>query len=140
MRDPLARLVSHYHYWKESYDPMTAAPHHRQMIEQRWTLEQFCLSEKFRNIYAQYLWHFPLEQFAFIGVSEHYEEDFRQFTKRFLSAELVPRHENVTKTTNPHEGLACDLAQKVRVFHAEDVRLYRLALQMRQRRLASEGA
>ncbi len=140
MREPLARLVSHYHYWQASYDPDTAAPHHRQVIEQRWSLEAFCLSEKFRNIYAKYLWHFPLEHFAFIGISEHYEEDFGEFTRRFLSVALSPRRENVAKTVDRQQAVGDEFAQQVRAFHAEDVRLYQRALQMRERRLALESA
>lgn len=136
MREPVARLVSHYNYWQASYDPDTAAPHHRQVIEQRWSLEAFCLSEKFRNIYAKYLWHFPLEQFAFIGISEHYEEDFDEFTRRFLSVILSPHRANVAKTVDSQDGFAGEFARKVRAFHAEDVCLYQRALQMRERRLA----
>ena len=82
MREPVARLLSHYYYWQASYDPATAAPHHRQVIEQGWTLEQFCLSEQFRNIYTQYLWGFPLENFDFIGITEHYADDLRAFSRR----------------------------------------------------------
>ena len=139
MREPVARLVSHYNYWQASYDPLTAAPHHRQVIEERWSLEEFCFSEKFRNIYAKYLWHFPLKHFAFIGLSEHYEEDFGQFTRRFLSTELTARRENVTNQASRHARITDAFAQKVRAFHAKDMHLYRVALQMRQRRVLREN-
>jgi hypothetical protein len=135
MREPAARLISHYDYWQTSFDERTAAPHHRQVIEQRWTLEQFCFSEKFRNIYTQYLWCFPLEHFAFIGISEKYEEDFCYFADRFLSAELVPQRENITRPSTPHRKLDDDFLQKVRAYHAKDVLLYQRALQLRQIRL-----
>jgi hypothetical protein len=135
MRDPMARLISHYYYWQESYDEKTAAPHHRQVIEERWTLEQFCLSEKFRNIYTQYLWGFPLENFAYIGISEHYREDMREFSERFLSVNLTPQHHNATayRHTRPH--LDETFLDKVRDFHAADMKLYLRALQWRQARL-----
>ena len=138
MREPVARLLSHYAYWQESYDEMTAAPHHRQVIEEGWTLERFCLSEQFRNIYTQYLWGFPLERFAFIGISEHYREDMLVFSERFLSARLQPQHANRTKHTIPCSGLDDDFLDEVREFHADDVRLYRRALQWRQERHRGE--
>lgn len=137
MREPVARLISHYDYWQESYDERTAAPHHRQVIEQAWTLEQFCLSEKFRNIYSQYLWCFPLDNFAFVGISEHYQEDFYYFASRFLTAEMVPRRENITRKTSSRHKLDEGFLEKVRAFHAKDIGLYRRALELREIRLSS---
>jgi len=137
MRDPVARLFSHYFYWQSSYDPATAAPHHRQVIEQGWTLEQFCLSEQFRNIYTQYLWGFPLEKFAFIGISEHYPEDLLEFSRRYLDTDLEIRRKNATVTAYRHRDLEPDLIERVRHFHAADIALYQRALQLRQARLAA---
>jgi len=138
MREPLARLLSHYHYWQESYDERTAELHHRQVIEEKWTLEQFCLSEQFRNIYTQYLWGFPVESFAFIGVSEHYQEDMLEFSERFLSARLAPQYLNPTKYISSGPRLDEAFLQKVRDFHAIDVRLYQRALQWREARHRGE--
>jgi len=138
MREPVARLLSHYHYWQESYDEKTAESHHRQVIEEKWTLEQFCLSEQFRNIYAQYLWGFPVEGFAFIGVSEHYQEDMLEFSERFLSTSLSPQYLNPTTYISPRRRLDETFLQKVRDFHAADVRLYQRALQWRQARHRGE--
>jgi hypothetical protein len=134
MREPAARMLSHYEYWQESYDARTAAPHHRQVIEQGWTLEQFCLSEQFRNIYTQYLWKFPLEAFSFIGISEFYEEDMREFSERFLVASLQPRYENATRSANLRSGVDEAFLDKVRDFHAADMRLYQQAVQWREAR------
>jgi hypothetical protein len=138
MREPVARILSHYAYWQQSYDERTALPHHREVIEENWTLEKFCLSEQFRNIYTQYLWGFPVEKFAFIGVSEHYREDMLEFSERFLSARLQPQHLNPTKYIVPCSGLDENFLDKVRDFHADDVRLYQRALQWRQVRHRGE--
>ena len=136
MREPVARLLSHYYYWQASYDPATAAPHHRQVIEQGWTLEQFCLSEQFRNIYTQYLWEFPLEKFDFIGISEHYADDLRVFSGQYLGTELEARRENTTVLAHPRGELGPDLLERVCRFHAADINLYQRALQLRETRLA----
>lgn len=134
MRDPVARLFSHYHYWQESYDEETSRAHHRQVVEEQWTLEQFCLSEKFRNIYSQYLWNFPLERFAFIGVSEYYEEDMLEFSNRFLCASAPSHYLNPTTYVTPPHGSNDAFLQKVRDFHADDICLYQRALALRQAR------
>lgn len=134
MREPVARLLSHYDYWRESYDKETAAPHHRQVIEEGWTLERFCLSEKFRNIYTQYLWSFPLERFAFIGITEHYNEDMQEFSGRFLSPDISPQHLNATKCGGSRHDVDEAFLDEVRAFHAADVQLYQRALQLRRER------
>jgi len=138
MREPVARMISHYYYWQESYDEETSAPHHRQVIEQSWTLEQFCLSEQFRNIYTQYLWGFPLDNFAFIGISEHYQQDLQEFCGRYLSASLEQRSRNTTKYSGLREVLDAALLDKVREFHAADMELYQQALLQRARRSCCE--
>lgn len=135
MREPVARLLSHYFYWQSSYDPATSAPHHRQVIELGWTLEQFCLSEQFRNLYTQYLWGFPLEKFAFIGISENYPEDLREFSRRYLGTELEAQRKNTTVCTGQRRELEPELLARVRRFHAADIALYQRALQLRQARL-----
>jgi hypothetical protein len=135
MRDPLARMLSHFHYWQQNYDEATAAPHHRRFIEERWTLEKFCLSDKFRNIYTQYLWGFPFENFSFIGISEHYAEDFRQFADRYLGVEMEPQQRNVSRGVAAGRLLDPGLAAEVRDFHAADLALYRRALLLRQQRM-----
>ncbi|HEY8682599.1 MAG TPA: hypothetical protein VIM06_05465 [Rhodanobacter sp.] len=140
MREPVARMFSHYHYWQESYDEATAAPHHRQVIEEGWTLERFCLSEQFRNIYAQYLWNFPLENFAFIGISECYQEDLQEFSRRYLPTKLKSQRHNATKYTDSLSAVDEAFLDKVRDFHAADIQLYQRALQWRERQRAGEIA
>lgn len=134
MREPVARLLSHYDYWQESYDKETAAPHHRKVIEEGWTLERFCLSKQFRNIYTQYLWGFPLEMFSFIGITEHYNDDMREFSARFLSADIPPQHLNAAKYSRSSRSVDEAFLEEVRVFHAADIRLYQRALQLRRER------
>ena len=137
MREPVARMLSHYDYWRENYDETTASPHHRQFIEEGWTLEQFCLSEQFRNIYTQYLWGFPLERFAFVGITEYYREDMLEFSERFLSTSLPPRYLNVTKYGVSRRIVDDVFLEKVRDFHAADIQLYQRALRWRQARFRS---
>jgi hypothetical protein len=59
----------------------------------------------------------------------------REFSERFLSVNLTPQHHNATayRHTRPH--LDETFPDKVRDFHAADMKLYQRALQWRQARL-----
>lgn len=79
VRNPLARLMSHYYYWVESYDPRTAVGLHRRCMEERWSFERFCLGEEFRDIQSQYLWSVPLCTFEFVGITDFTKRTSRDF-------------------------------------------------------------
>ena len=133
MRDPVERLISHYFYWKRTYDPKRAQALHRRVVEEGWTLESFCLSDEMRNFYSQFLWEFSLSNFHFVGITEHYEDDFQCFSREFLGTSLPMFSEN----SNPDRESGkyyCDktLRKKIEDFHAKDIQLYHRALAMRQ--------
>lgn len=136
MRNPVERLLSHYNYWLSRGDLETAAPLHRKMIEEKWTLERFCFGPEVRNLYGQFLYAFPLEYFAFIGITEYYEEDLRSFEEMFLcditKAEWLNSGD---KTNNPYD-ISESFRRDIEAWHSEDVKLYNRALNMRlERRL-----
>src|SRR5205085_9196261 len=84
VRHPVQILLSNYYYWRRTYEPDTSPRLHRQIVEEDWSVERFCLSAEMRNLYGQFLWGFPVENFDFIGVTEFYEEDLAYFAKRYL--------------------------------------------------------
>ncbi|NQX90231.1 MAG: hypothetical protein HRT77_16395, partial [Halioglobus sp.] len=137
MRDPIERLVSHYHYWYAVYDPDSTdtRPLHRRVVEEQWSLEQFCLSDAMRNLYSQLLWGFPLERFDFIGITEHYADDLSAFSQAFLGRELPARVRNPRQSPRPEaDELGGLLRARVAKWHAADCELYRRALASRAAR------
>ena len=134
MREPVDRLISHYHYWIATYQPSTSAPLHRRVVEEEWTLEDFCMSEELRNVYAAFLWNFPLERFAFVGVMEHFDEDLDDFALRFLGSRLAKHRENIrgSAATPPTPATR----QRIETFHEEDVLLYHKAVELRSNRIS----
>ena len=135
MREPVERAASHYYYWQRNYDPPRAPRLHKRMMEEGWSLERFCLGQEFRNMYSQFLWSFPLRRFCFVGITEHYEDDFLFFCREILDSTL----ESTQTNTNPDhaEGLYIkdeDLRTKIERHHALDMELYRRALAMRETR------
>ena len=131
MREPVARMISHYHYWQQAYDSEKSAPHHKQVIEEGWSLEEFCLNERFRNIYSKYLWGFPLEYFDFIGITEYYKEDFQYFTKKYFNNTQPVKRENTSKRMDSI-NFSPETLEKIKHFHSKDIELYQRALSIRQ--------
>jgi hypothetical protein len=143
MREPLARLVSHYHYWYDAYNPASpdTRPLHRRVVEEQWSLEKFCLSSDMRNLYSQYLWGFPLERFDFIGITEDYERDLRAFSLGYLGSELQVRLVNQRKSppASGIEELTGRLRSRVEKWHAADIELYQRALAASATRSIKDG-
>ncbi len=141
LRDPVERLASHYHYWYRSYNPPDAGRLHRRVVEERWSLERFCLGPELRDLYSAFLWGFPLSRFDFVGITEHYAEDVNEFSEHFLagvSPSLEQRNVNATQRHGSREPYIEDRGFRadVEAWHARDVALYREALAMRTARRA----
>ncbi len=141
IRDPIERLASHYYYWLRSYDPESAPRLHKRVVEEKWSLERFCLSTELRDFYSQFLWKFPLERFDFIGITEDYDTEFEYFSRNFLGHSLKARHINA----NPREEITSyfvddpSLKEKATRYHSQDVELYKKALNIRLTRRAPDG-
>jgi len=80
-----------------------------------------------------------MENFAYIGISEHYREDMKEFSERFLSTNLTPQHHNATAYIHPRPPLDETFLDKVRDFHEADMKLYQRALRWRQARLRRDS-
>ena len=129
LRDPVERVLSHYHYWCRDYagdDP--AQPLRNRVVAERWSLERFCLGPEMRNLYRQYLWGFDPARFEFVGITERYEHDFAAFARRYLDGNGAATLE----LHNPERGgdrYAIDPVLRARIarHHAADVALYEWA-------------
>jgi len=132
LRDPAQRLVSHYHYFVRTYAPETQSQLQKKVVEENWSLEQFCLCPDLKNFYCQFLWGFPLRCFDFIGFVEHFDEDFEIFTRRFLGAELPSYRDNVNADRKDRiYPVDAALQPKLEAFHSRDFDLYRTLLARR---------
>ena len=134
VRDPVERLASHYYYWRRTYDPDSAARVHRKVVEEDWSLERFCFSKEMRNTYAKFLWGFPPEKFAFIGITEDFERELARFSRQVLQNRLpVPSlNRNPARDQRPYVDDPL-FRTEVEQFHARDMQFYQYALQLRER-------
>lgn len=133
MRHPVDRVVSHYRYWMRNYNPATSQPFHRRVVEEGWALEKFCLSTEMRNLYGQFLFAFPLENFHFIGITEHYDEDLADFSRRYFGADLAAERLN-TAPTEVAAKVDPGLLRDIEHHHSSDMVLYSRALELRAAR------
>ncbi len=123
LRDPVQRVVSHYHYWRRDYDGSDPRqPLRNRVLREDWTLERFCLGPELRNVYQRYLWGFDPNAFAFIGLTERYAEDLLRLPGDGWSASAD------TRLANPERGARYELEPaleaRIRAHHAADLRFY----------------
>lgn len=131
LRNPVERVLSHYHFWQRSFNPKNAPPLHRQMMEEGWSLERFSLGREVRNLYCQFLYGFPLEYFSFIGITEFYDDDFTFFTSHVFDSSLEPERLNVRNTASDGYQIPESLRNDIQQYHSKDMDLYQRALEMR---------
>jgi len=134
MRNPVERVLSHYFFWKRSYDPATAPSLHRKVIEEDWSIERFCLGPEVRDLYAQFLWGFPIEYFDFIGITEFYEDDHEYFARHYIQTPVTPKRLNVGDRGDGGYRIDASFRKEIELFHARDMDLYQTALEKRLRR------
>ena len=132
LRDPVERMASHYHYWRRNYHPETAPPLYQKMMDEDWSLENFCFRKELQNFYSQFLWGFPISQFSFIGIVEHYEEDFNFFRYHILNTPLSLYKINYNPDKHGIRYINDEvLRQRIARFHQKDMNLYNSILERR---------
>lgn len=135
MRDPVERMLSHYYYWKRSYDPKRAVSHHKKFIEEDWSLERFCLGSEFQNIYKQYFWGFPEENFDFVGIVEYYQEDLTYFSHKYFAKNIPLFQVNTAGDLGDRYMINAEFRKKIELHHKDDMEIYRKFLKAREFRI-----
>ncbi len=140
MRDPVERLASHYLYWIRNYNPIDAGKLHHRVVDEKWSLERFCLGPEMRNVYSKFFWGFPLGRFDFVGITEFYDSEIEYFAEHLVGAKLESIRVNVNPNPVAHSYIDDpDFRSKIQAYHQADVALYEQALALRQRRLPTSG-
>lgn len=139
LREPAQRMVSHYHYWKKpcpENNINSLGALHKRMLEEQWDLERFVLCPELQNIYHKFFWLFPVSIFSFIGLTEHYDEDFKFFSQKFLGSDLDTVAHNVNEERKGKEyDIPPALLEQIRKHHKRDYQLYEHVLEQRIRRI-----
>lgn len=126
LRDPIARLQSHYKYWNSG----DFSDHYlwRKMKQENWTFEDFALSSEMQNIYAQHFTRINLNDFSFIGVYENLDYS----VKLCFEALEIPLNIEIPRLniseTKIDINLNNDLVNQIKKFHSDDYEIYNYAL------------
>ncbi len=131
MRNPVERVLSHYYYWRRTYNPESSAPLQRKMVEEEWSLERFCLGPEVKNLYAQFLWGFPLSYFSFIGITEFYQQDLAYFSQKMLGTDLNEKIENINEEKGKGYDIDRSLKKDLEKHHDIDLLIYNRAIEKR---------
>ncbi len=132
LRDPVQRVISRYHHYLRAVAAGETA-HARWGLVPGLTLEQFARLPQYRDTCAEYLWLFPLQRFAFVGLVETFDADLARFAARFglsLSGADVRVNANPDRAGERYE---VDPAAErlIRRMNPRDVALYERVLASR---------
>lgn len=136
LREPIARLVSHYCYWLEL--PPTNNALHRRLVEERLSLEEFAALEPMRDVMSgTFLGGMDFAELDFVGLQENFDEDLHRLGRLLgWPKELIPARAEVENRTGHSETMLCSLdagtVSRLRDLNPGDVALYQKAAQDRK--------
>lgn len=117
VREPLARLISHYNFSLS-----------RGWTDPAVTFEEFAMQRHLRNLQSRSLPMKRFEEIGFIGLTERYEESLAVFNEK-TGANFKFLKKNKTKKTPAaivRSDIASETVQKIKDHHATDFALYDL--------------
>jgi hypothetical protein len=123
-RDPIERLASHYHYWLREPDPKN--PTCRRLLEERLDLEQFGALPEMRDVHTRFLGGVPVERFAFVGLTEAFDEGMALFQRLFgleRPLEAARRNANPERVGERYE-LPAATREALEALNRRDLALY----------------
>jgi len=117
LRDPVQRVLSHYHDLKRR-------------IDYPGTLEDFINEPQYRNVQSRFLEGVPLEAIGMVGISEFYSESLALFSK--LYGLKIPVNElNLNKDKkNSFYLIPGELTEQIRRMNLIDCSMYEKAMRL----------
>jgi len=94
IRHPVARMESEYSIIRQKRITGRSSPLHKHVILDDWSFEQYC--KVHHNIFKNYLGRCHIEDFAFIGITEMYEESLCVLSQ-VLGQEIPPYYRRNTR-------------------------------------------
>lgn len=96
LRDPAERVLSAYYHLQKTQS--LGDRNQTLFAKKQPTLHQFLADEDFQpviQVYERFLGNFTPKDFAFIGRTEHFEDDLQHFAKLIHLPKLAPQMQNV---------------------------------------------
>lgn len=89
LRHPVSRLESEYSIIRQKRITKSSSPFHRRIINERLSFIDYCKIMK--DVYKRYLGDMKVNDFAFVGLTEYYEESLFVFSQ-IVGKEIPPYH------------------------------------------------
>ena len=137
LRHPIKRLLSHYYFWLSKPE----LPHslHKYFIQNKLSLLEFAGLPQLRNLMQNlFLRDRSLDQFDFVGISEHFQEDLDSLCRQmnWSKQQMTQERPTVHKDYKP-DAIDPETEKKLRALNEADFALYETGLQLRARRQQS---
>jgi hypothetical protein len=137
MREPVARILSTYYYYKHiaSKNPASVRknPNILLVSENRMGILEFAGRDSMQTFYARFTAGFPLHKFSFIGITERYSESIMALN-RLLGTQIEVRHER-NNDYSQYEYEYAPLLPDLRKLNQDNTRIYEEAVNMFERRM-----
>jgi hypothetical protein len=138
LREPISWLISLYYFWKHL--PRRANTLHHRLLDEGLSFIEFTALPETQNRFTQvFLKGTRLAEFDFVGLQEHFNEDFGDLVRVMDWPEVVPEFTNANPQPSYREHLRVlrsdpALIARLTQLNADDVELYRQAQALRKQR------
>jgi hypothetical protein len=136
VRDPVERVISNYYYLSKRLAEELDEPSKglNILLKMERKLMEYARDPKSCNRMSRFLQGVPLEEFAFVGIQDHYSEDLKHLSKILDWPEYEEFVHN--RTGKSYDEVTSKEREEIRALNDEDVRLYERALELREKRKA----
>lgn len=134
LRHPVERVISNFYYLekrlREELDEEAKGLNILSKMQRN--LEEYAATPLNQNRIAKFLHGRSLDDFAFVGIQEYYQEDLQQLGQKLGWKQLPYYHHNAT---GGDRIIGADLRAEIARFNQEDMALYERALSLREKRI-----
>jgi hypothetical protein len=140
LRHPVERTVSHYHYWLR--EPDLSHPLCRRVVEEKLSLEAFAELAEMRDVHVRFLGGVPLARFAFVGLTERFDEGMELFRRLFCPERALSAERRNTNPERADAGYALSkpVRDTIEAANRADLELYARARERYQEIRDGAGA
>jgi hypothetical protein len=131
LREPAERVASEYYYLKRHFTAQGKPDFHNRnayqlLIERQISLAEWVQLPQMKNVQCAFLGNRPIQEFAFVGITEDYEASIDLFLRMYSRRRRLAY---VAQNTNPERrgrgyDINGDVRNLIRARNADDARLY----------------